>query len=96
MSSTVSLGSARGAEGLVGFGGAGEEQFGGAEGGERFGEGETLVKEETDGEEGGSRVADGYVEKIGAGGVEDQGRDRCCEWRRDALRGRLRCRFRRG
>ena len=63
------------AEGLIGRGGAGEEELGCAEGGERLGEREALVEEETDGEEGGARVADGYVEEVGAGRVEDEGGD---------------------
>src|SRR5260370_14626618 len=62
-------------EGLSGGGGAGEEELGCAEGGEWLVEGETLVEEEADGEEGGARVASGYVEEVGAWRVENQGRD---------------------
>ncbi len=62
-------------EGLVRRGGAGEEELGSAEGGEWLGEREALVEEETDWEEGGARVAYGYVEEVCAGCVENQGGD---------------------
>ena len=44
---------------LIGRGGAGDQELWGAEGGERFGEREALVKEEADGEEAGARIAHG-------------------------------------
>jgi hypothetical protein len=58
-------------EGLIGGGGAGEEEFGRAQGGEWLGKGEALVEEEADGEERGAGVVYGYVEKIGAWCVEN-------------------------
>jgi hypothetical protein len=62
-------------EGLIRCGGAGEKELRGAEGGEWLGEREALVEEEADGEEFGAWVANGYVEEVGAGCVENQGGD---------------------
>ncbi len=63
------------AEGLVECGAAGDEELWSSESGERLGEGETLAKEEADGDKGGAWIVAGHVEKIGAGCVEDDGRD---------------------
>ncbi len=43
--------------------------------GEEVGEGELLVEEETDWEQGGTRVAEGGLEEVGLWGVEDEGGD---------------------
>ena len=75
LSSTVSFGSAAVSEDFCPAGSAREEKLGSAESGERFGEREALVEEETDGEELDARVTEGCVEEVGAGRVEDEGRD---------------------
>lgn len=60
---------------LIERGGAGDEELRGVESGERFGEGEALVKEKANGKEGRAGIAHGYGEKIGARRVEDESRD---------------------
>ncbi len=65
------------AEGLFELGAARDEELWCMERGEWLGEWKTVVKEETDGEDGGARVVEGCVEEVGAWVVENNGGDGC-------------------